>query len=82
MAGAVICFIEFLTIDQMPSPENAQLTGILHVMASVFLLLTLILYLSTWKWAWILILRVIFAGFIVLMMGYAFRRGMEMLSLF
>lgn len=77
--GAVVCFIEFLSIDKIPSPESARTIGILHLIASAYLLLTLVLYVTTWRMAWVLLLRVIFAGFIVLMMGYAFKQGFEIL---
>ncbi|MEQ9414836.1 MAG: hypothetical protein RIF39_13450, partial [Cyclobacteriaceae bacterium] len=61
--GAVVCFVEFLSIDKIPPPEYARTIGILHLMASTYLLLTLVLYASTWRMAWILLLRALFAGF-------------------
>ncbi|GAB1446137.1 hypothetical protein MASR2M41_18880 [Flammeovirgaceae bacterium] len=76
----MICFIEFLSIGKTPSPESAQTIGILHLMASAYLLLALVLYITTWRMAWILVLRVLFACFIVLMMGNAFIVGLELLK--
>ncbi|MEP2669486.1 MAG: hypothetical protein ABJH04_10850 [Cyclobacteriaceae bacterium] len=78
--GAVVCFVEFLTIDKVPSPESAHTVGILHLIAAAYLLLTLILYITTWRLAWILVLRVLFAGFIVLMMGTAFMTGWGLIA--
>lgn len=78
--GAVVCFIEFLWIDKIPSPESVRTVGVLHLMASAYLLLTLVLYVSTWRMAWILLLRVLFAGFIVLMMVNALMVGLELLT--
>jgi len=77
--GAVVCFVEFLAIDKVPSSASAQTVGILHLAASVYLLLVLILYVTTWRMAWILVLRVLFAGFIVLMMSTAFMTGWKLI---
>ncbi len=79
--GAVICFIEFLAIDIHPGVEYSSLIGALHIVASVVLLITLILYVTMWKIGWILFLRIIFAGFIVLMMVQSFKAGYNILSL-
>lgn len=78
--GAIVCLIEFLTVDKVPTSQSSLIVGILHIVASVFLLLTLILYITTWRLAWILVLRVLFAGFIVLMMGVAFMAGWDLLT--
>ncbi|MFZ1807834.1 MAG: hypothetical protein WAU36_11450 [Cyclobacteriaceae bacterium] len=78
--GALVCFVEFLAIDKVPAPESAYAVGILHLAASAFLLLTLVLYITTWRLAWILVLRVLFAGFIVLMMGSSFMTGWQLLA--
>lgn len=78
--GAVVCFIEFLSIGKTPAPESAQTMGILHLMASAYLLFTLVLYITTWRMAWILLLRALFALFIVLMMGNALIVGLELLT--
>jgi predicted acyltransferase len=78
--GAVVCFVEFLAIDKVPSPERAHTVGVLHLIAAAYLLLTLILYITTWRLAWILVLRVLFAGFIVLMMGTAFMTGWDLIT--
>ncbi len=78
--GTLGCFVEFLSIDVTPSPDYAQTVGILHLVASAYLLLTLVLYVSTWKMAWILLLRALFAGFITLMMINALMKGLEVLN--
>lgn len=78
--GAVVCFIEFLSIGKIPSPEASQTIGVLHLIASGYLLITLVLYITTWRMAWILVLRVVFAGFILLMMGYSFKTGFHLIS--
>jgi len=78
--GAVVCFIEFLSIGKTPPPESAQTMGILHLMTSAYLLFTLVLYITTWRMAWILLLRALFALFIVLMMGNALIVGLELLT--
>ena len=78
--GAVVCFVEFLTIDTQPDAEYTSLVGALHIMASVVLLITFILYVSMWRLGWILLLRIIFAGFIVLMMVQSFNAGLILLT--
>lgn len=77
--GAVVCFIEFLLIDSTPSPEYAKTVGVLHLIASVILLITLVFYISAWKWGWVLVLRVIFGAFIGLMIYQSARVGLALI---
>ncbi|HEY5692563.1 MAG TPA: hypothetical protein VIS49_13995 [Cyclobacteriaceae bacterium] len=77
--GAIICFIEFMSMGSSPIPEYAQLVGILHLAASLFLLAALILYVSMWRIGWVLFLRVIFAGFIAFMMVTSCQLGIDLL---
>lgn len=77
--GAIICFVEFMTMGSSPAPEYAQLVGILHLVASLFLLTALLFYVSMWRIGWVLFLRVIFAGFIVFMMVTSFQLGINLL---
>lgn len=77
--GAIVCFVEFLMIGTKPAPEYEQLVGVLHLVASVVLLVTLFLYVSMWRIGWVLFLRVIFAGFIVFMMVLSFKLGVNLI---
>ncbi len=79
IVGAIVCFIEFLVIDSTPSPEYAKTTGVLHVTASLVLLITLIFYISAWKWGWVLVLRIIFGAFIGLMIYQSALVGVRLL---
>ena len=78
--GAVVCLVEFMTMEIQPVAEYRQAVGILHLTGSIVLLITLILYVSMWRMGWILLLRVIFAGFILFMMISSFRFGITLLS--
>jgi len=77
--GAVVCFIEFLAIDTAPPQGYERIFGTLHLMASFLLLLTLILYISTWRRNWMLLLRVLFGGFLGLMIYQSAHIGMMLL---
>ncbi|HOO09454.1 MAG TPA: hypothetical protein PKW06_05915 [Cyclobacteriaceae bacterium] len=77
--GALVCFVEFLSIGRVPSPGLERTVGVLHLVASAYLMLALVLYITTWRMAWVLLLRVLFAGFILLMIGYAIKQGLQWL---
>ena len=80
MFGAVVCLVEFMTIGNSPAPAYRQAVGFLHITGAMVLLVTLFLYVSMWRMGWILLLRVIFAGFIVFMMISSLRFGITLLS--
>jgi hypothetical protein len=77
--GAVICLVEFLAMDYRSSLNSAT-KGILHLMAGIVLLATLILYVSTFRMGWNLFLRIIFAGFVLVMLIYTFRLAFDLLT--
>ncbi len=77
MVGAVIGFIEFMVIDTDLDGQG-QVAGMLHALAAVVMLVSLLLYVSTWKVAWITLLRAIFAGFLTFMMVVSFQRALEL----
>jgi hypothetical protein len=77
--GAIVCFVEFMSMGSSPAPAYTRLVGILHLSASLFLLVVLLFYVSMWRIGWVLFLRVIFAGFIVFMMVMSFQLGINLL---
>lgn len=76
--GALICLIEFMSRDGQPTVHSFT-EGILHGLAALVLLITLILYVSMFRKGWSLFLRIIFAGFILVMFIYTFRLSMSIL---
>jgi len=77
--GALVCLLEFMSMDGKPSVPSVG-EGILHGMAALVLMISLILYVSTFRRGWSLFLRIIFAGFILVMLIYTFRLSARMLS--
>ena len=77
--GAVICFIEFMALGMEPAQKYIILVGVMHLMASFVLLITMVLYITMWRMGWVLFLRVIFAVFIVFMMISSLRFGINLL---